>query len=224
MKTIIVDDEPRAHRILENYISRIPDLLLIGKFTNAIEAIDFMKSSEVNLILLDITMPLVDGFSFLRMQSKVPLVIFTTAHSEYALESYEYNAVDYLKKPIPFERFEKAIHKALKALHTTQEKIVPETIDLKIDGELRTISFNDILYFQSLGNYIKVHTLGKILLTQITTHQIEEGLPKELFLRIHKSYIVNRSKIDKITEEEIFIDKNKLPIGKTFKKYVKSSI
>lgn len=221
---IIVDDEPRAHNVLENYLLRIPETELKGKFTNALEAMEFMKKNHTDILLLDITMPQVDGFAFLRMQENPPLVIFTTAHSEYALESYDYNAVDYLKKPIPFERFQKAITKALAILKANPERSTPKEIELKIDGELKTLAFENILYLQSLGNYLKIHTPEKMWLTQITTHYIEENLPKEVFIRIHKSYIVNRTKIERLTDDEVILQNAKLPIGKTFKKYVRESL
>ena len=220
-KVIIVDDEPRAHSVLENYLNRIPEIQLEAKFTSALEAIDFLKANHVDIVLLDITMPQVDGFAFLRMQEKPPLVIFTTAHSEYALESYDHNAVDYLKKPIPFERFKKAIDKALLMLKANPEKNTATEIQLKIDGELKTLAFDQMLYLQSMGNYLKIHTPGKIWLTQTTTHSIEENLPKEIFIRIHKSFIVNRSRIDHVNDEHIILQGTSLPIGKTFKKYVK---
>lgn len=223
MRIIIVDDEPRAHVVLENYISRIPGIELAGKFTEAEKAADFLAASAVEVILLDITMPQVDGFSFLRMLPRPPLIIFTTAHSEFAVESYEYNAIDYLKKPIPFERFVKAVNKAVNALPTGTDRVIPDNIQLKIDGEYRTFMFGNILYFQSLGNYVKVYTSSKMYVTQATTHEIEEALPREVFLRIHKSYIVNRAKIEKIGEEEVWVGTAGLPIGKTFKKYVKEA-
>ncbi len=220
-KVIIVDDEPRAHNVLENYLNRIPEIQLEGKFTSALEALDFLKENHADLVLLDITMPQVDGFAFLHMQENPPLVIFTTAHSEYALESYDHNAADYLKKPIPFERFQKAIDKALSILKANRRQSTAKEVQLKIDGELKSISFDHILYLQSLGNYMKIHTTEKVLLSQVTTHYIEESLPKEVFLRIHKSYIVNRTKLDQLNDDELFIRGTKLPIGKTFKKYVK---
>jgi DNA-binding LytR/AlgR family response regulator len=188
IKVLIVDDEPRAHKILENYIARTPELELVGNCYNAVEAYKFLKAHPVNLVFLDITMPEVDGFGFLKMLDKPPLIIFTTAHSEFALESYEYNAVDYLKKPIPFERFTKAINKLI---HWIEKGITMEpvttNIDLKIEGSIRSISLSQILFIQSLGNYVKIVLEDKILITQITTTELEENLPKSQFLRIHKS-------------------------------------
>jgi DNA-binding LytR/AlgR family response regulator len=224
IKVIIVDDEPRAIKILEGFVSRIAELELVCCFTDAIATYNFIKNNKVDLVLLDITMPEVDGFAFLRMLHEPPLAIFTTAHPEFAVQSYEYQAIDYLVKPIPFERFRKAIDKAVSLLSLkAPERHLPDTIDLKINGQMVSISFAKIKYFQSLGNYIKVITLEKTLFTQVTTKEIEDALPVELFIRIHKSFIVNKSKITKMYEDEILLDDIKLPIGKTFKKYVRNA-
>lgn len=224
-KVAIVDDEPRAHKIIETYISRLPEIELAGTFLNAITAFDFFKHNKIDVVFLDITMPEVDGFTLLRMLKKPPLVIFTTAHPEFALESYDYDAVDYLKKPIPYERFVKAVNKATSMIASKEPaKQLPDHIDLRIDGQLKAISFDEIRYFQSLGNYIKIITTKNILITQMTTTEIEAALPRELFIRIHKSFIVNRSEIEKVIDDEIIVGETKLPIGKTFKKYVKDSI
>lgn len=222
---IIVDDEPRAHKILENYISRIPGLSLAQAFTNAMDALDFLKSHSIDLIFLDITMPQVNGFEFLKKLERPPLVIFTTAHSEYALESYEYNAVDYLKKPFSFERFQQSVNKAMARIHSSRIEPVPSAIELKIAGKLKTIPFDDILFFQSMGNYIKIHTASQsVMLSQITTHDLENGLPDEIFVRIHKSYIINKFKFQKISEDGVTMNGKLLPIGKTFKRYVMNSL
>lgn len=225
IKVLIVDDEPRAHKILENYIARIPELELTGQALNAIEAAELLNHTRVDLILLDITMPEVNGFSFLKQLDKPPFVIFTTAHSEFALESYEYNAVDYLKKPISFERFTKAITKLIQWKEKDMNfEPVAVSINFKIAGSLRNILLNDILYIQSMGNYVKIYLNDKTLVTQVTTGELESKLPQSQFLRIHKSFIVNKSKIDETTDEELLIGKNKLPIGKTYKKYVREFI
>ncbi len=222
VKVLIVDDEPRAHTVLENYIARTPELELTGNCYNALEAIEFLKKNPVDLVFLDITMPEVNGFDLLRLLGKQPLIIFTTAHSEFALESYDYNAVDYLKKPISFARFIKAINKLTewveKGISLAPAK---ETLDLKIDGSIKSVFMNQILYIQSLGNYVKLVVDKKVLITQITTAELEDILPRSQFLRIHKSFIVNKSRIDTILDDELVIGENTLPIGKTYKKYVK---
>jgi DNA-binding LytR/AlgR family response regulator len=221
LTTIIVDDEPRAHNIIENYVARVPGLSLVGKFTNALSAREFIQSNHIDLLFLDITMPEVNGFDLLKLLDKPPLVIFTTAHPEFAFESYDFDAVDYLKKPIPFERFEKAINKAIQLLRIkSPDNLLPKEIELKIDGETQTVEFSSIFYFQSLGNYIKVITNGKQLIAQVTTSEIEKLVPKEIFIRIHKSFIVNRTKIESLSEDEMVLNGHQLPIGKTFKKYV----
>lgn len=225
IKVLIVDDEPRAHTVLQNYIARMPELELAGDCFNAIEAYQFLKKEEVDLLFLDITMPEIDGFGFLRMLETPPGIIFTTAHSEFAVESYDYNAIDYLKKPIPFERFLKAVNKAMHQIEN-YVSMVPQkkSIELKIDGELQAVSLDKIFYIQSLGNYVKIFTDKKNHLIQVTTKELEEQLPKNAFLRIHKSFIVNRSRISHVSDEEVSIGEMKLPIGKTFKKYVKERV
>lgn len=225
LSIVIIDDEPRAHKVLENYITRNSDIKLVGNFMNALTAYEFLKSNEVDLLFLDITMPQIDGFAFLRMLEKVPMVVFTTAHSQFALESYDYDAVDYLKKPISYERFTKALKKVMYqlSLKLPKEELRTE-IQLKIDGEPLKIPFDTIFYFQSLGNYIKVITESKTYITQITTKEIEDQLPRELFIRIHKSFIINKVKMSKFTETEVIVGQTALPIGKTFKKYVRDSM
>lgn len=225
IKSLIIDDEPRAHKILENYIEKTAALELSGNCYNAVEAVAILKEHPVDLIFLDITMPEVDGFAFLRMLERPPFVIFTTAHSEFALESYEYNAVDYLKKPIPYERFLKAIEK----LTEWKEKgmslsPVKEFIEVKVDGTNKEVALAQILYIQSMGNYIKIFFEDKAIVTQVTTKEFEDILPKSLFIRIHKSYIVSKSKITTMMDEELVVGNIKLPVGKTFKKYVREQI
>jgi two-component system, LytTR family, response regulator len=225
MKVIIVDDEPRAHKVLEHYIRNVAELELKGGFIDTIKAYEFLKQNPVDLILLDISMPAIDGFTLLRMLAAPPLVIFTTAHAEFALESYEYDAVDYLKKPISFSRFEKAIHKALLRMpESSSTPVVAGSIDLRIDGAPVTIPLASILFIQSFGNYVKVVTSGRTYVTQCTTREMESILPRAMFIRIHKSYIVNKSMINSITEEMMIIDTLPVPIGRTFRKYVKDSV
>lgn len=222
IKVLIIDDEPRAHKVLENYIDRVPELQLAGNCLNVVEALEFLKREEADILLLDITMPEMDGFALLRSLKNPPFVIFTTAHSEFALESYDYNAIDYLKKPIPFERFVMAIRKVQQLMQRgISFRPAKENIELKIDGVLKEIPFTEILYLQSMGNYVKIFTENKYMVTQTTTHELEENLPPYQFIRIHKSFIVNKEKVASVSDEELMIGGNKLPIGKTYKRYVK---
>lgn len=225
IRTILIDDEPRAHVIIENYANRCGELNLLGKFLNAPSALEFMNNHEVDLILLDINMPVIDGFTFLSTLNHPPLVIFTTAYAEFALESYEVNAIDYLKKPIPYERFLRAISKVKEKINGAgNAQLCPTSITLKIDGSDLKIPFENILYLQSFGNYVKVFTEAKVLVTQITTKEIEDQLPHQHFLRIHKSFIVSRSKIQSISDTHVTVAGKQLPIGKTFKVYFRNSI
>lgn len=223
IRSIVIDDEPRAHCVLENYLARMADIDLCGKFLNARAALTYLQEHRVDLIFLDITMPEVDGFRFLQSLASAPCIVFTTAHPEFAFESYDYDAIDYLKKPIPFERFARAIQKVRMALQGTLRSL-PNHIDLRVDGELKRFEFSKVNYFQSLGNYIKVITDERMYVTQITTKEIEGSLPRELFIRIHKSFIINRTKLQGVARDEIRISGVSLPIGKTFKKYVNAVI
>jgi DNA-binding LytR/AlgR family response regulator len=225
IRVLIVDDEPRAHAVLQNYIDRMPELELAGDCYNAIEAYQFLKREKIDIIFLDITMPEIDGFGFLRMLDQPPPVIFTTAHSEFAVESYDYNAVDYLKKPIPFERFVRAVSKAAQWVEN-KVSLQPQkrSVELKIDGEMQSVALDKIVYVQSLGNYVKIFMEKKSFLVQVTTKELEDILPKNMFLRIHKSFIVNRSRVTKVLDEELLLGDTSLPVGKTFKKYVRETV
>jgi DNA-binding LytR/AlgR family response regulator len=216
---IIVDDEEGAHKVLENYINKLGYIKLIGKFYNAIEAFHFLQTNKVNVILLDINMPEIDGFGLLDMLTAKPNVIFTTAYSDYALKGFEYNALDYLHKPIRFERFVVAMDKALKwnnIQHTDKEI---EFITFNVNGVALSVHVADIYYIESLGNYVKVHVQNNIYVVHKTMNEIETQLPRRSFLRIHKSYIINFRKIQKSTNEQIQIHNATIPIGKTYKKY-----
>lgn len=225
IKCIVIDDEPRAHMILMNYSQRLPGVELLSTFLDGPSALRYLKSNKVDLIFLDITMPEMNGFDLIDQLSIAPFIVFTTAHSKFALKSYDYNAVDYLKKPFSFERFSKAIQKvAILIKKQMGERSVTDHINIKIDGGLIAVPFKDIRYFQSLGNYVKIITHQKTLLTQITTKEIEDSIPREFFVRIHKSYIVNKELVNKLTEDEVIVGEIHLPLGKTFKRYVLDSI
>jgi DNA-binding LytR/AlgR family response regulator len=225
ISTVIIDDEVGAHKVLGNYIQRIPQLELTGNSYNVIEAEILLKENQVDLIFLDITLPELTGFDLLKRIDKPPFVIFTTAHSDFALESYEYNAVDYLKKPIPFDRFSKAIAKLLNLIERGIDfKPEKRVMDFKVKGKTIALFVNEIEYLQSMGNYVKIITDSKAYVTQITTAELETILPHSLFLRIHKSYIVNRHRVESITDEYLVVAGNKLPVGKTFKRYVKEQL
>ncbi|MCP4439940.1 MAG: response regulator transcription factor [Aureispira sp.] len=227
MNVIIVDDEPLAHEILENYISRFPSLNLVAKCNNAIEAFEVLNTQEVDLMFLDIQMPQITGIDFLKTLSNPPKVIFTTAYSNYALDSYELNVVDYLLKPIAFERFVKAVHKAIgdKKDDTTVETTTPiasteekaDYIFVKADKKLIKIRFNDIFYIEGLKDYVILHTPNGRTVTLQTMKSLESKLPSDIFMRVHRSYIINIKRIDIVEGNSVHINKKTIPIGKNYK-------
>lgn len=224
LSCIIVDDEPGSHIVLESYIEKFGTVALIGKFFNAIEAFQFIRQHKVDIILLDINMPEINGFGLLDMIEHKPVVIFTTAYSDYALKGFEYGAIDYLHKPIRFERFVKAMEKAQKWCSIKQDEIVAEDMDLKVDGYTRSVKTADISYIESFRNYIKIHIDNKAVLVLMTMNEIEAKLSGKVFIRIHKSYLVNMSKVTKVINGKVFVNNSLLPIGKTYKKYFEEFI
>jgi len=222
LRCLIVDDEPPAVRILQNYLCKLEGVSLVATAGNALEAYNILQKEKIDLIFLDINMPEISGLNLLKILKEPPAVILTTAYSEYALESYEYSVVDYLLKPIRFERFMAACEKARvarKQILSNVETTVPDFIEFRINGGLKKLPVNDILYFQSLGNYIKVFLLQRSYIILLTTKEAESTLPKGQFLRIHKSYIVNMSKVGEFSNEYVDVAGVKLPLGKTYKRY-----
>lgn len=219
-KCLIVDDEPAAHYVLINYIEKHPSLILSGQCYNAIEALSLLRTQYIDLMFLDINMPELSGLDFLKLLPNAPKTILTTAYSEHALESYEFGVIDYLLKPISSLRFIKSIERFLlyeNALLKQDLQIEPKSIKVKINGRNEEISFNEITYIQSYGNFIKIFTGQRFYLVSMTTQKVLKNLPASQFLRIHKSYIVSLQKIEKFGNNEIFINDIKLPVGVTFK-------
>lgn len=224
---IIVDDEEGAHLVLEHYLQGINTLSLCGTFYNAIEAMDFIYKNPVEVIFLDINMPGLSGLEMLEAMSNPPLVILTTAYSQYALESYKYQVVDYLVKPIEFPRFVAAVDKVLSRYKppviansgSANAPALADSLVLKVEGGMIRITLDTIIYIQSWGNYIKVHTNEKTYLSPITTTEIEQKLDKINFIRIHRSYIVALDRIQKIIGAQAHLKNNVvLPIGNTFRR------
>jgi DNA-binding LytR/AlgR family response regulator len=219
-KCIIVDDEPAAHYVLANYIKQNPQLELIFQAYNGIEAMDYLRENKVDLMFLDINMPEISGMELLKIIPNHPKTILTTAYSEFALESYDYGVIDYLLKPIYFPRFLKAVERffAMEIIKSEPEEAVASSISVKIDGYLIDIELDQLLYAQSFGNYVKLFTAKKTYLASITTSELEKCLPEKNFIRIHKSYIVAIDKIDDADKDFVFIKKEKLPIGITYRR------
>lgn len=214
IKCIIVDDEPSSQNVLQQFVSKLDFLQLEGICNNALEAMDFLKNNPVDLLFLDINMPHLSGLSFYKSLKNLPLVIFTTAYSEYALDGFDVNATDYLLKPFSFERFLKAVTKAREILSNKTEQ---EHIIIKADKKLHQVRFADILFVEALGDYIKIHLNNKTLITYKTLLKIKLLLPNSSFLQVHKSYVINTKCIDYIEGNLVIIRDNKIPIGQKYK-------
>ena len=226
---LIIDDEPPAREILKQHIAGVEALELAGTCSNAVEAVSFLKEHPVDLLLLDIQMPQLLGTNFIRTLKNPPKVIFTTAYRKYAVEGFELDAVDYLLKPISFERFLKAVNKVLQlnigsaqAMPTsaTKEKQNGESnsfLYFRAERKMVKVFFRDILYVEGLKDYIRIVTDNKTIVTKYVLSTLEEMLPANEFLRIHKSYIVAIYKIDSYNADTINIAKHELPIGRLYK-------
>jgi len=222
MNCIVIDDEPLAREAIQDLIEGQKNLTFIGSFNNAIKAEKFMTENEVDLIFLDIEMPRINGLEFAKKISKNTMVIFTTAHKEYALESYNLNAIDYLLKPVLPTRFEKAVEKAftyyklLKSENGIVEKLTQNFIFIKAERKYYKILFEKILYIEALKDYVIIHTFRDKVITAMNLKTIHSKLPKDIFIRVSKSYIVNESAIECFDNNTIYINENEIPIGKVY--------
>ena len=210
---IIIDDEPSSQNVLKSFINKVEYLDLKHACNDALEALEYLKNNPIDLLFLDINMPQLSGISFYKSLQNPPKVIFTTAYSEYALEGFNLNATDYLLKPFSFERFLKAVSK-IKDIK--DDKV--DSIIIKSDKKLHQIKLEDIYYIESLGDYIKVHLKDKFLVVYKTLKNMNNDLPKSIFTQIHKSFIINKNKVDYIEGNLVIINSNKIPLGQKFKK------
>ncbi len=220
INTIIVDDEPLAQEILETYLQDYEDFELIGSCKNAMEANKLLKENKVDVMFLDIQMPQLNGIDFLKILENPPLVVFTTAFKEYALEGFELDALDYLLKPISKERFTKAVEKIRSELGKSSEAF-EDSIFVKSDKKLHRLFYNEIFYIEGLKDYVIIKTAKTRIVTLQTMKSLEVKLPQNNFKRIHRSYIINLDKIKSVVgnnvEIEIEGEKIKLPIGKIYR-------
>lgn len=230
MTCIIIDDEPLARKGLREYVGDVDFLNLVGEFDNPLRASEALMNGKVDLMFLDIQMPKITGMEFLKSLTNPPLVIFTTAYPQYAVDGFELNAADYLLKPFSFERFWKAVMKARtvfesgKTLPLQPIIVEEEHFFVKTDNKLVKINYADILVIEALQNYIAVHTANKKYITYLTFKSIEESLPQNLFLKVHKSYLVALSKIESIEGNEILIGSHHIPISRNMKDEVLEKI
>ncbi|MGZ5287145.1 MAG: LytR/AlgR family response regulator transcription factor [Flavisolibacter sp.] len=221
MKCIIVDDNKMARMALKQLVTQVPGLDLIAECSDAGEALNSLDAIQVDLLLLDIEMPDMSGLDLTRkLGQQRPLIIFTTAKKDYAVEAFELNVVDYLVKPITLPRLKMAIEKAGETLDSNKEEVKVEEqgfVFVKDNGVLKRISIDDILFLEAMGDYVKVHTLQKFHVVHATLKSIEEKLPSTKFIRVHRSYIVAINKIDYIQEGTISIGKTTIPVADTHK-------
>lgn len=214
---LVIDDEPSAQKILEQYISDTPTLALLETCNDALEARDFLDEHPADLLFLDINMPKLSGISFLKSMSDPPEVILTTAYDDYAMEGYELDVVDYLLKPFSFERFLKAISKVEERFSVAKED---KHLFVKVENKTYRVDLEDIIYIESKGDYVTIHTDERRFTTYQTLQNMERQLPSS-FLRIHKSYIIALNKTNYLEGNRIVIEDKEFPVGGTYKEEVK---
>jgi len=228
IKCLIIDDEPLAIMLIEKHIEQIPQLEIVAKCQNALEAFEILKKEKIDLLFLDIQMPVLTGLEFAKSLPNRPSIIFTTAYREYAVESYELDVVDYLLKPIPFSRFFKAINKYLNTQQqmgstdrssSEVKETTPDFIYVNSNKKYIKVLFEEILYIESIKDYVRIHTKDQRIMTKDKISEFELKVTKD-FLRVHRSFIVNRKQITAFTAHDIEIGKTEIPIGGSYKKRI----
>ena len=224
IRCLVADDEPPAREILRRYIDDMPGLHLIKECSNAMQVLSFLQEEEIDIIFLDINMPQLKGNELLKILKNPPKIILTTAYVEYALEGYELDVVDYLLKPIQFERFVKAVHKAVQLNGNSFNQPIVQNdakqesfVYFRADRKMVKVMLDSILYIESMKDYIKIVTSEGILITKQSMTSVEAMLPENDFIRTHRSFIVSLPKIKSFTHELIEIEKTQIPIGKLFR-------
>lgn len=228
INVIIVDDEPLALDIMETYVEQLPDLNLVKRCENALEAREVLKSNDIDIIFLDIQMPELTGIDFVKTLANPPLIVFSTAFPNFAVDGFELNAVDYLLKPVSFDRFKKAVQKCFEKMESKPTKSIMEPeetqqeyIFVKADKKLIKVKYSDILYIEGLKDYVIIRTETGRVITLQTMKSLEDKMPMKNFMRVHRSYIVNVDKITAITGNMIeLIERNEtkqIPVGKNYR-------
>ncbi|MBL7723103.1 MAG: response regulator transcription factor [Chitinophagaceae bacterium] len=221
MNCIVIDDEPLARRGLKEYIADVDFLNLAAEFDNPLQATELISNGQAQLLFLDIQMPKITGLDFFRSLQHPPPVIFTTAYPQYALEGFEVNALDYLVKPVSFDRFLKAVLKAKEYYEVRNKNVADaatsEYFFIKADNKLIRILFDEVLFVEALQNYVTIHTVAKKYMTYLTFKSVEDYLPADKFIKVHKSYIISASRVDSIEGNEIRIGQHHIPISRNQK-------
>jgi two-component system, LytTR family, response regulator len=228
IKCIIVEDEVLAQNVIQSHLQKVDRFELVGVCNNALEAKEVLNKLEVDLIFLDIQLPGMTGLNFLRSLANPPLVVLTTAYAEYALESYEFSVIDYLLKPISFERFSKTVNKIVEGRLFTQPKEKDNSsndhIFIKSNSKFFKVNFSEVIYIESMKDYLKIHTAEYNLVTHQTMNDMEKILPAKQFMRVHKSYIVAIAQIKSIYGNSVEMEKATIPIGINYKEKVMNLI
>ncbi|HEY5409002.1 MAG TPA: LytTR family DNA-binding domain-containing protein [Ginsengibacter sp.] len=220
LKAVIVDDEPMARSFLERYCEKNGNLDVAGSFPNAETALDYLKSNEIDILFLDVEMPGITGFQLLDQMLYLPRIILTSSKTDYAFDAFQYNVADYLKKPFTYTRFHEAICKISNIGNNTKAVSKQEDIFIKSEGKYVRLNYDDILYIESVGDYVKYFTASKHYLTHSTLKAVEEKMNREQFMKVHRSYIVNLGKIKDIEDHSLVIEGKVIPISKVLKSEV----
>ncbi len=219
IKCIVIDDEELARTLLKSYIDKIDFLELVDDFENPVDAMRITKDSDIDIIFLDIQMPELKGTDFAKMIDSKNKIIFTTAYSEYALEGFELNALDYLLKPITFERFLQAVNK-----YKNEVELIEDTITVKSGYDLHKLKYDDILYVESDNDYVIFYTSDKKIMSHQTLKSLEQKLPFSIFMRVHRSYIVNKQKVSALKGRDLLISDAKIPVSDSYYDAVKKEL
>lgn len=224
-RCLIVDDEPLAIKLIENHLTNLDDFTIVGEARNAVDALKILEKTQVDLIFLDINMPQITGIELLRSLQAPPKVIIISAHKEYAIDGFNLDVVDYLLKPISFDRFLKSINKYKSAMqhHVQEDRFMNHNsndsiISIKDNKKNHTIKMENIFYIESLREYIKIHTADNTIMVKCALSKIEEKLPMNQFIRVHKSYIISINNVNLFTATYVEVKGKKIPIGRNFKK------
>lgn len=236
IKCLIVDDEQLARSLLEGYIKKLPHLSLVGSCKSSLEAMAVLQNETIDLILLDIQMPDLTGIEFLKTLNRKPLIMFTTAYKEYAIEGYELDVIDYLLKPISFERFVQGINKVCERVNSRKQNLPNQTSEniekkntndyllLKADYKTYRVKYDEIFYIEGLREYVTYYTTQRKIVVLESLKKLEETLPVDTFLRVHKSFIVNTNKVKSLYGNQLEVDGKYIPIGKTYLESVKAKL
>ncbi|PQV47797.1 LytTR family two component transcriptional regulator [Jejuia pallidilutea] len=219
VKCIVIDDEELARTLLKSYIDKIDFLEVIDDFENPLSAVPILKENDIDIIFLDIQMPELKGTDFAKLIDSKTKVIFTTAYSEYALEGYDLNALDYLLKPITFERFLQAVNKFKK-----EDTVVENAITVKSGYDLHKLKYTDILYVESDNEYVVFYTKEKKIMSHQTLKSLEKKLPPSLFLRVHRSYIINKDKVTALKGRDLWVTNVQIPVSDSYYETVKKKL